>query len=110
VSALFYYYLENIVKAQFNSKVSRSLTWMHLMLMNVGTTTGMGLMMIAGYLGGAAMLPINVGGKGFNAIQAHEILAPFVEPISVAILVLLAGVIAGGVAFLIGYRSKQLAV
>ncbi|HZD82179.1 MAG TPA: hypothetical protein VE076_04795, partial [Nitrososphaeraceae archaeon] len=33
------------------------------------------------YLGGAAMLPINVGGKGLNAGQAHEIRAPYVESI-----------------------------
>jgi hypothetical protein len=47
----------------------------------------------AGYLSGAAMLPLSVGGKGFNQGQAHEILAPFVEPISIAILVLILGVL-----------------
>ena len=64
--------------------------------------------MLAGYLGGAAMLPINVGSKGFNAGQAHEILAPFVEPISLAILVLAAavGIVASGAGFLLVLRFR----
>ena len=41
------------------------------------------------------------------AIQAHEILGPFVEPISAAILILVAGVLAGGIGFLIMYRTKS---
>lgn len=44
-----------------------------------------------GYIGGAAMLPEDVGGQGFNAGQAHQILAPFVEPIAIAIIILLLG-------------------
>ena len=35
-------------------------------------------------IGGAATLPKVVGGSGFNAVQAHEILGPLVEPISAA--------------------------
>ena len=43
--------------------------------MNIGTTVTMGLLMLAGYTGGAAMLPSSVVGLGFNAGQAHEILS-----------------------------------
>jgi putative flippase GtrA len=107
VSAVFYYYLENVRKAYYHSTISKTLAWTHLILMNIGTSAAMGLMMLVGYLGGASMLPVGVGGKGFNAGQAHEILAPYVEPISAAILVLAAGVLAGGIAFLITYRSKR---
>jgi hypothetical protein len=53
-----------------------------------------------GYVSGAAMLPLGVGGKGFNQGQAHQILAPFVEPISIAILVLMLGVLLGGMVLL----------
>lgn len=105
VSSLFYYYLERVRKVQYN--IAKALAWMHLILMNIGTSVAMGLMMIAGYLGGASMLPISIGGKGINSAQAHEILAPFVEPISMAILVILLGVIAGGLSFLLVYKSKQ---
>jgi heme/copper-type cytochrome/quinol oxidase subunit 1 len=100
VSSAFYFYLEKLMGIQYRSGIAKALAWIHLILMNIGTYAAMGLMMVAGYLGGAAMLPVNVGGKGFNAGQAHEILAPFVEPISIAILVLAAGVVAGGIAFL----------
>jgi hypothetical protein len=50
---------------------------------------------------------IAVGGSGFNAVQAHEILGPLVEPISAAILVLVAGVVAGGIGFLLMYIAKS---
>jgi uncharacterized membrane protein (DUF106 family) len=75
--------------------------------MNLGTTLTMGLLMYAGYIGGAGMLPQNVGGKGFNAGQAHEILAPFIEPISFAIMILLLGIILGGLGFLLTYNRKR---
>ena len=57
--------------------------------------------MHAGYVSGAAMLPVSVGGKGFNQGQVHGILVPFVEPISNAILLLILGVLLGGIGFLI---------
>lgn len=76
--------------------------------MNIGTAAATGLLMYAGNLGGASMLSENVGGQGFNAGQAHEILVSFVEPISVAILVIVVGVVAGGIGFLAAYRSSTM--
>jgi putative flippase GtrA len=108
VSALFYYYLEKVIGINYSSSIiARIMAWVHLLLMNIGTTSSMGLLMYAGYVGGAATLPKAVGGGGLNAIQVHEILAPFVEPISATILVLVAGVLAGGIGFLIIYRTKN---
>ena len=79
VSALFYYYVERVLEKQYNtSRIAKALARGHLILMNVGTTAATGMLMYAGYLSGAAMLPLSVGGKGFNQGQAHEILAPFV--------------------------------
>jgi hypothetical protein len=106
VSALFYYYLEKILAKPYNKRLTKLLAWTHLLLMNIGTTTTMGMLMYAGYIGGAAMLPENIGGKGFNGGQAHQILAPFIEPISIAILILLLGIILGGVGFLLTYNRK----
>ena len=105
VSSLFYHYLENVVEKPIK-RSGRALAWAHLILMNVGTVTAMALMMYAGYIGSASMLPEDVGGKGLNAGQAHELLAPFVEPIGAAILVIVTGVIAGGIGFLASYRSS----
>lgn len=105
VSALFYHYLEGALGKYFRG-IMKALAWIHLVLMNVGTSAAMGLLMYAGYLGGASMLPESVGGQGFDAVQAHEVLVSFVEPISVAILVIVAGVVAGGIGFLLTYKSS----
>ncbi|MGE5601382.1 MAG: hypothetical protein ACM3TS_00065 [Clostridia bacterium] len=75
--------------------------------MNVGITAAAAMMMLVGYQGGAAMLPPAIGGQGFDAGQAHGIMAPYVEPIAVSILVLMAGVTAGGAGFLIVYRRQS---
>jgi hypothetical protein len=107
VSALFYHYLENVLGKRIR-RSAKALAWGHLVLMNIGTSAAMGLLMYAGYLGGASMLPVNVGGQGFDAGQAHEILVSFVEPISVAILVMVASVVAGGIGFLLAYRSSPI--
>jgi hypothetical protein len=108
VSALFYLYLESVLKKQYQYyKGARVVAWIHLILMNIGTTAAMGMLMFAGYAGGAAMLPVSVGGQGFNAGQAHEILAPFVEPIAAAILVLIFGIICGGIGFLMVHRKRE---
>lgn len=95
VSALFYHYIENVLGKRIR-RAAKALAWTHFVLMNVGTVAAMGLLMYAGYIGGASMLPQDVGGRGFNAGQAHEILASFVEPIAAAILMIVAGVVAGG--------------
>jgi hypothetical protein len=108
VSALFYYYLEDVLKKQYNaSRLAKGLAWGHLFLMNIGTTAAAGMLMYAGYLSGAAMLPLSVGGKGFTQEQAHQILAPFVVPISGAILILTLGALLGGIGFLLMYRTKR---
>jgi hypothetical protein len=101
VSALFYYYLEKILAKPYDKRLTKLLAWIHLLLMNIGTTFTMGMLMYAGYIGGAAMLPANAGGQGFNAGQAHQILAPFIEPISISIIILLLGIILGGVGFIL---------
>jgi hypothetical protein len=106
VSSLFYHYLENVLGKHIR-RSAKALAWTHLVLMNVGTVAAMGLLMYAGYLGGASMLPADVGGRGFNAGQAHEILVSFVEPISAAILLIVAGVVAGGIGFLATYRPHN---
>lgn len=100
VSALFYQLL--------GAKISNTLAWAHLVLMNVGTTAAAGMMMYAGYIGGAAALPQAVGGAGFDPGQVHALIAPFVEPIGASILVLLTGVLAGGAGYLIAYRKRTL--
>lgn len=103
VLVLFYLYLERVFKKRYQDyRGAKVAAWIHLVLMNVGTVAAMGMLMFAGYAGGAAMLLATVGGMGFNAGQAHEILAPFVEPIAASILVLIFGIICGGIGIFIG--------
>ena len=102
VSSAFYHYLGGSF-----ARAASVLAWIHLILMNAGTTAAAGMMMYAGYQGGAAMLPTAIGGRGFEPQQAHSIMAPFVEPIAGSILVILSGVVAGGAGFLIAYRKEQ---
>jgi hypothetical protein len=104
VSALFYQFLGG-VRARPVANTVNALAWLHLLLMNTGTAAATGMLMYAGYVGGAAMLPESVGGRGFDAAQAHQLMAPFVEPIAVAILLVAAGVMTGGAGFLISVRT-----
>jgi len=106
VSAIFYYYLEKILAKSYDKRSTKVLAWTHLLLMNLGTTLAMGMLIYVGYIGGAAMLPENIGGQGFNAGQTHQILSPFVEPIAITIIVLLLGVVLGGLGFLLTYNRK----
>jgi hypothetical protein len=106
VSALFYQFL-GVIRARPLANTINALAWLHLVLMNAGTAAATGLLMYAGYVGGASMLPETVGGRGFDAAQAHQLMAPFVEPIAVAILLIAAGVMAGGAGFLVSIRFRQ---
>ena len=113
VSAIFYHIAYHLGKQRYyrTNRIVQGLAWSHLLLMNIGIVAVAGMLMYAGYAAGAAMLPESVGGKGFDNAQAHEILAPFVEPISAAILVLGVGVILGGIGFLLAnyheYKIKN---
>lgn len=109
VSALFYHHLGERSDGGIG-RAANGLAWTHLILMNAGITPAAAMLMLAGYQGGAAMLPPAVGGHGLDAGQAHGIMAPYVEPIAVSILMLMAGVIAGGSGFLIAYRRQSLFV
>lgn len=100
VSALFYHLQ--------GARISNALGWMHLVLMNIGTSLAAGMMMYVGYIGGASALPPAVGGEGLAPSQVHELIAPFVEPIGASILVILIGVIAGGAGYLMAFRKATL--
>jgi hypothetical protein len=118
VSSLFYHYLEEKRRSSSSStsggggsndfgRSFSALAWTHLILMNVGITAAASMLMLAGYQGGAAMLPQDSGGQGLSAGQAHEIIGPYVVPIGASILVLMVSVIAGGLGFLLVFRLQS---
>ena len=106
VSSIFYHYLGS--GNNIDCTARSILAWIHLLLMNIGIAAACGLMMYAGYIAGASMLPSNQGGLGYTANQAHELLiGHYVVPISIAVLLVLVGVIVGGAGFILSFRKNQ---
>ncbi|MEM1922601.1 MAG: hypothetical protein QXO86_02610 [Nitrososphaerota archaeon] len=110
VTALFYQYIESTLGKPYGGLTDK-LAWLHLVLMNVGVVGATWLMMLGGYLGGSAMLPPEVGGRGWNAGQVHVNVfygIPLGYPvwISLFIIVLALGVILGGVGYIVNWRRR----
>lgn len=110
VMALFYHYLENISGKQCTG-LTKLLAWIHLLFMNIGVIGATWLLMISGYQAGAALLPQEVGGKGWNPGQVHLNIfygIPLGYPfwISASIILLSIGVIAGGLGYLITWLKE----
>jgi hypothetical protein len=104
VTALFYHHIESVRGVPLRGFRSL-LAWLHLILGNGGALVATWLMMYGGYLGGAALLPKQVGGWGWSALEVHEqILGPLVTPIAAALFVLLIGFLAGGLAYVLSLR------
>lgn len=104
---LFYYYTEAVAKQSYSHIVPRLMAWGNFVLINAGTIAAMGMLMYGGYSAGASMLPTDVGGKGFSASQAHNILGPLAEPISMAILVTAAGALMGILGFVTSHFTSR---
>lgn len=105
-TALFYHHFEVILNRPYRG-IANYLAWIHLVLMNVGVAAAAGVLMYGGYLGGAAMLPTSVGGLGENAGWVHvNILGPLVTPAGYAVITTMAGVLAGGLGFVVTYYRK----
>ena len=102
VTAVFYNHLEINLKRKF-SKVSNVLAWIHLFGMNIGGAGGTILMIFAG-LAGSGVLSLFIEGKLGNEDVA--IMTSFIPSIAFFIVILSVGVICGGIAYLMAYRSK----
>jgi hypothetical protein len=102
VSAVFYNHLEFHLKRKF-SKVSNVLAWIHLFGMNIGGAGTTILMIIAG-LAGSGVLSLFIEGKMGN--EDIAIMTSFIDPIAFFVVILSIGVICGGIAYLMVYRSK----
>ena len=110
VTALFYYYIEGVLGKVYRGAAS-VLAWIHLVFMNVGVLGAGLLLMIGGYQGGAAMLPVEVGGKGWHPGQVHANVfygIPLGYPtwVTIFIIILAIGVLLGGLGYLITWRRS----
>jgi hypothetical protein len=101
-TAVFYNHLEINLKRKF-SKISNILAWIHLFGMNIGGAGATILMIFAGLAGSGVLLVFTAGKLGNEDVA---IMTSFIPPIAFFIVILSVGVICGGTAYLVAYRSK----
>ncbi len=107
VTSLFYHHIEVNLKKPFKG-LGNVLASLHFILMNVGVAGATWLLMIAGYTGGKALQPTQLGGLGItNPGQVHPLIAGYVEPIGYFIIALCIGVLAGGFGYIVTYLRKK---
>jgi len=106
VTAIFYYYIED-VRGHVYKGFQSLMAWGHLLFMNVGIAGAMIIMTYQGYLAGVAAAPASSGGGGLNAGQIHEqILGWTTDPIGGLILLACIGALLGGLGYILASRSK----
>jgi len=101
VTSLFYYYIEN-VEGKVYKGAAKALSWIHLILGNIGVAGASLCAMWGGYYGAVAMLP-----KGATTLDAHHVLVLVEQPIAAFIGLALIGFFAGGLGYLSMMRSKS---
>jgi hypothetical protein len=105
VTALFYYYIEDI-QGRVYSGFTSAFAWLHLVLMNVGVAASTWALMYAGYEGGS-YLALHGVTNGTAIGYAHvNILSPWVTPIGYLVGIAALGAIFGGLGYLIRSRMK----
>jgi hypothetical protein len=102
VTAVFYNHLEINLKRRF-SNLSNILAWIHLLGINIGGPGATILMIFAG-LAGSGVLSLFIEGK--LGQENIGIMTSFIPPIAFFIVILSIGVISGGIAYVMTYRSK----
>ena len=107
VTSLFYFYIETVLAKAYTG-VAKALSWIHLILGNIGVAGAAILAMIGGYLGGAGMQPTSFGGQGWTAGQVHvHVLQYYSQPIAIFLLLAVIGFTLGGLGFVLAMRSKK---
>ena len=88
--------------------VNNILAWLHLVLLEVGTVVGTGLLGYAGYVGGTTMLDEIAKGTAEKDISGmvHVKIAFVVQPIGILALVAGLGVLLGVIALFLAYRKS----
>lgn len=104
VTSLFYYFIETIQGRPYKG-VTKLLSYIHLVLGNLGVAGAALLAMWGGYWGVVAMANFGLNKPGATT-QAHLVLVTVEEPIALFIGLALVGFFAGGLGYLIALRSK----
>lgn len=107
VTSLFYHHIEVALKKPFTG-LGNVLAGIHFILMNVSVAGATWLLMLAGYTGGKALQPTQVGGLGITSpAQVHPLIAGYVEPIVYFIVALCVGLLAGGLGYVLTYLRAR---
>ncbi len=106
LSALFYHYVEVVMGRPYVGGRTY-LAWAHLILGNVFLGAALALLMYGGYFGGAAMVPVDLGGGGQSAEWVHQyILGGLTAPISTLFLIGALGPLLGGIGYFLAFRGN----
>jgi hypothetical protein len=103
VTALFYYYIEDI-QAKVYEGTSNILAWLHYVLMNVGVAAATWSLMYAGYEGGSYQVIHGVANDTAATYAQANILSPWVGFISYMVLIAVIGALLGGLGYLLRAR------
>ncbi len=106
VTSLFYFYIETIQGKAYKG-VAKGLSWIHLVLGNIGVAGASLAAMWGGYWGTQAISATSVGGLGQPAANAHLVLVQVEQPIAIFIAIALLGFFAGGLGYTIAMLSKK---
>jgi len=106
VTSLFYFYIETVQGRTYKG-IAKALSWIHLVLGNIGVAGASLAAMWGGYWAAQAVAPASSGGLAGPAGNAHLVLVVVQEPIAAFIALALLGFFAGGLGYLIAMRSKK---
>jgi len=100
-AALYY-----VIPKSTGGTVNSILGWLHLILLEIGTVIGTGLLGYAGYVGGTTILDETAKGTAAKDIPliVHGKIGFVVQPIGISALVAAVGVLLGVVALFLAYR------
>lgn len=108
LTAQFYHHFEIRRDKPYKGRITNTLAWTHLVLMNFGVAATSILMIYAGYLGDIAVSGIESGGFGMTIEQtSRQILNPFIVPVSSFVLITVIGAVSGGAGFIINHFQRQ---
>jgi len=106
VTSIFYFFIET-VQGKVYKGAAKALAWLHLVLANVGVAGTAILAMVGGYLGGAGMQSVSIGGQGWTTYQVHvHVLQYYEQPIAAFLALALIGFVAGGLGYILALRSR----